>query len=105
MIKSLLLLSNKNVSFSNIDEAMLRLRNDIGSDLLELVDKIILELEYEGVIIHAYDNFNKETQQITQVIATDDLIVLEEKLYTNDYVSSAFERARSKGWEINIKFL
>lgn len=104
MIKSALVMSNKGTSFNDINEALGRLRKDVG-ELLADANKIILELEYEGVIIHSYNSFDSKTQQLTQVFATSDLTMLDQRLYTNEYVSKALESAVSKGWEIKVAVL
>lgn len=105
MIKSSVVMSNDNYKFDDARSALEKLYSDIGSDFLIQASKSILELEYEGVILHTYNQFDKETQEITQVFATDDLTVLEERLYTSTEVKEAFDCARSKGWKIAVAVL
>lgn len=105
MIKSSVIISNIDYKFNDSSSALEKLYSDIGSKLLEKVGKTVLELEYEGVVLHTYNRFNKETQEITQVFATNDLTALEDRLYTSSEFREAFDCARSKGWKIAVAIL
>jgi hypothetical protein len=100
---SILSIKNLNHQFDDAQKLLDKLISDVTLDTWEAVTTHLLEQEYDGTILHTYPVFNKETSELSQVFAIEDLTKFEERVYNYSTVKDLFVVAREKSWLIRIE--
>ncbi len=103
MILTTLSIRKTNFYFEDVQKLLAELISDVTIDRWNNATKHILECEYDGTILHTYPVFKKETNQLSQVFATNDLTTFEERVYNSVEVKELLMTAKNNGWHIEIE--
>jgi len=103
MIKSVLSIKKPNSCFNDAQNLLAELSFDVTIERWNNARQHILEHEYDGTILHTYPVFSKETNEFSQVFATNDLTVFEECVYNSHAVKDLLMAAKDAGWQVRIE--
>jgi hypothetical protein len=103
MNRSTLLISKNNKHFYDAQNLLTELINDVTLDRWKAVESFLLEREYDGTILHTYSVFDKISNQLSQIFATNDLTEFDDRIYNCSTVKDLFVVARENGWLIRIE--
>ena len=103
MIKSVLSIKKPKSCFEDVQNLLAELSSDVTIETWHSATQHILECEYDGTILHTYPVFSKETNELSQVFATNDLTVFEECVYNSNAFKDLLMAAENAGWQIRIE--
>jgi len=103
MNKSIIHIQKVDQFFQDAQTLLTALIDDVTLDRWKAVDSYLLEREYDGTILHTYAVFDKVTNQLSQIYATNDLTEFEDRVYNYSIVKDLFVVAREKGWLLRIE--
>jgi hypothetical protein len=103
MIFTTLRIKKLNYVFQDAQNLLEELISDVTLQQWKAVESYLLEREYDGTILHTYAVFSKETNELSQVFATNDLTMFEDRVYNYSTVKNLFVAAQEKDWQIRIE--
>jgi hypothetical protein len=103
MIFTTIRIKKSNSVFVDVQSFLEELISDVTIQQWKAVELYLLEREYDGTIQHTYTVFDKDTSELSQVFATTDLTMFEDRVYNYSTVKNLFVAAEKKDWQIRIE--
>jgi hypothetical protein len=103
MIRSTANIKKEGAHFENAQNLIDELIFDVTMPVWEATMTYIREREYDGTIVHTYVVFDKESGELSQIFAADDLTTIEDWIYNYSTVRDFVDAARKKGWRVRFE--